>query len=126
MVSGSVFLWRFTPAYRRTDDPANPYECWDRLGVYAAERRSSPLIIHFVTQEDVVLGGALRCGASIDLNDTALIGVNLHQPQWAARLIRAALQHGWQPLESNQPFTVASGLEWLVEQQQGSENRDRL
>lgn len=125
VVDGRVFLWRFTPAYRRIDDPANSYECCDRFIAYAVERRNSPLIIHFVTLEDAILGGALRCGAPIELGDTVLTGVNLHQPQWAARLIQFALQQGWQPLESDEPMVI-NGVEWLANlQQQAIENHDR-
>jgi hypothetical protein len=48
------------------------------------------------------------------LDGTGKNEVNLHTPKWAAILIRAALQSGWQATAHARPLTISDGVELLV------------
>jgi hypothetical protein len=67
VVQGQTYLWKFTPGYVATGDPANPWQCQDRFTAYLSQTKASPLHISFLTWEDSMIGGPLRTGIPLDL-----------------------------------------------------------
>jgi len=70
--------------------------------------------VHFVTWECPVVGGPLRTGAPVNLKNPASGGINLHQPAFAAQIIRQAFLRGWNPSE-NQGLIIDDGLQLLAD-----------
>jgi hypothetical protein len=108
IVAGTEFGWIFNPAYQILNAETREYCCYDKFRAYAAGNRTSPLEIVFITREDPIYGGELRSGLP-DLG-----GINLHTPQWAAILILAGLQQGWQPHAKSTPLTIGDGVQLLA------------
>jgi hypothetical protein len=113
VVDGNVYFWKFSPGYVRTADPVTPWQCHDIFTAYAFGAKRSPLQVHCVTWEDAVIGGPLRAGYALDLSNPGGDGPHLHQPGWAAKVIRLALSVGWQPEQSQKPFIIEEGVEFL-------------
>jgi hypothetical protein len=114
VVDGLAYRWSFNPSYARTDDTANPYHCRDIFTAYAEANYASPLRIIFVTWECAIIGGPLRTGAPVLLNQPDTDRVNLHSPKWAAALIRAGLKRGWQADIHSGPFLINDGTDLLT------------
>ena len=112
VVDGAEFLWKFDPRYRETG-PCQ-YECFDTFIAYLAGYRNSPLRMHFMTWEDPVIGGPLRCGGPLAPGGPNS-GINLHTPKWAALLIRRAREKGWTPALSSRLWVVVNDLDWFAE-----------
>lgn len=117
VIDDRTYLWRFSPGYVATNDVADPWRCNDVFTAYLFQARNSPLRIHFLTWEDPISGGPLRAGLPLDLQEPASgpAGLNLHTPGDATRMIRLALQGGWTPEQSNRPFIIKDGVQWLNE-----------
>ena len=113
VIDGENYLWRFVPGYEQTGSPGNPYQCHDIFTAYLEGYKASPLQIHFTTWEDAVIGGPLRTGAPINLNDPNSAQFNLHAPKDAAETIRQALKLGWQPKTTSIPFVIKNGSQLL-------------
>jgi hypothetical protein len=114
VLDGKIYLWRFIPGYVKFGEGLHQWECRDRFIAYLQFTRKSPLQIHFCTWEDAVIGGPLRVGASLNLDNSGPSGINLHTPGWAAWLIRHALNAGWMPEQDHQPFVIERGMEFLI------------
>ncbi|MEW6127301.1 MAG: hypothetical protein AB1757_09695 [Acidobacteriota bacterium] len=115
VVDGMTYMWRFAPGYEKTGEAANRYRCHDIFTAYIHEYRHSPLQAHFITWEDPVIGGPLHMGAPINLYDSTSPRINLHEPKNAAKMIRLALQLGWQPANGKKPFVIENGQDILAE-----------
>lgn len=113
-VDGLNYRWRFRPGYQRSGDLLNPYECYDRFTAFLEGHQRSPLHMEFITWEDSIIGGPLRTGALLALEDPTSNGINLHQPKWAASVIQEARRLGWIPEQSHVPFRIPHGIEFLV------------
>lgn len=115
VIDAQTYLWRFSPGYQATGNPANPWRCYDIFTAHLFQVKSSPLQVHFLTWEDPVVGGPLRVGLPINLEElgTGAAGLNLHTPGNAARIIRLALQGGWTPEQRNSSFVIKDGVQWL-------------
>jgi hypothetical protein len=120
VIDGKIYLWRFSPGYEATQDPANPWKCHDLFTAYLTDAKASPLQAHFITWEDPVIGGPLHTGIPLDAKDSKSSGMNLHTPQWAARIIRRSLKLGWQPEQSKHPFVIEHGVEQLLQDRDGT------
>ncbi|HEX7733654.1 MAG TPA: hypothetical protein VF458_02280 [Ktedonobacteraceae bacterium] len=117
MIDGQTYLWKFSPGYRAGKEAADAWQCDDVFAVYLFQAKNSPLQIHFLTWEDPVIGGPLRVGLPLDLQElhSGPAGLNLHTPGDAARVILLALQAGWVPEQGNRPFVIKDGVQWLKE-----------
>lgn len=117
VVHGQTYLWKFTPSYVATPNPANPWQCQDRFTAYLSHRKASPLHISFLTWEDPKVGGPLRTGMPLDLDEisTGSWRANLHTPKYAAWIIQRALETGWKPEQSRGPFVIEQGVQWLMQ-----------
>jgi hypothetical protein len=119
VVDGIAYCWRYDPGYARrssADDPGDGiWYCQDTFTAYLASQRTSPLRIVFRTREDAILGGPLRTGVPINLNNPQGSKINLHTPAMAAQLIQHARQHGWDPEQSRPPFVIEDGLDALAQ-----------
>jgi hypothetical protein len=115
VVDGVEYFWAFSAGYEATGEPGNPHRCHDGFRAYLASNRNAPLVIHFVTWDDGVVGGPLRTGAPVVLGDPATAGVNLFTPRWAATLIRYGFARGWQPEGSRCKFVIEDGVRVLAE-----------
>jgi hypothetical protein len=109
VVDGERYLWRFAPRY--VDQGR---ACRDVFVAFGDEIRSSPLRIVFETWECPIIGGPLRVGAPLDLAKGRTAEINLHMPRWAATLIRAGLERGWQPRRPHAQFLIADGVALLA------------
>jgi len=69
VVNGQTYLWKFAPGYVATNDPANLWQCLDRFTAYRSHTKDNPLKISFLTWEDPIIGGPLRTGLPLDLNE---------------------------------------------------------
>ena len=117
VMNGQTYLWRLSPGYVATNDPANPWQCHDIFTAYLFGVKASPCQIHFFTWEDPVVGGPLRTGLPLELNQigSGATGINLHTPRQAARLIQRALAAGWKPEQSKTSFVIKDGVQWLID-----------
>jgi hypothetical protein len=117
VVDGQTYLWRFTPGYVATHDPAHPWQCHDHFTAYLLHAKVSPLHVSFLTWEDPVMGGPLRTGMPLDLDErhSEVWRVNLHTPKYAAWIIQRALEGGWQPEQSRVSFVIEQGIQWLMQ-----------
>lgn len=114
VIDGKAYLWRYAPGYIKTDDPANPWRCRDLFTAYLQNAKRCPLQIYFNTWEDAVVGGPLRTGGSLQVDSSEISGINLHTPGDASRLIRQALDSGWEPARGFQPFVIEHGEKLLI------------
>ncbi len=118
-VDGVVYLWRFVPGYEQTppgeESDQATWQSRDTFTAYLATQRASPLIVRFRTWEDPIIGGPLRVGAPINLNNPESSGINLHTPLFAAAIIRHMRQRGWQPEQTTTPFIIEDGLQLLAD-----------
>lgn len=118
VIDSQTYLWKFSPGYRAANEAENSWQPYDIFTAYLFQAKNSRLQIHFLTWEDPVIGGPLRTGLPLDLQElhSGLAGLNLYTPGDAARVIRLALQAGWTPAQSNRPFVIKDGVQWLKEQ----------
>lgn len=112
VVDGAAFHWVFRPSYHLA---TKEYHCHDVFWAYAEDNPASPLCIVFLTWENPIVGGPLRTGLPVFPDDPNTGGVNLHQPKWAAAMIRAGLKKGWQANTRSSPFIIENGIEILAE-----------
>ena len=117
VVHGQTYLWKFTPGYVATGNPANPWQCQDRFTAYLSQTKASPLHISFLTWEDPMIGGPLRMGMPLDLEKIPSESwrANFHTPKYAAWFIQRALETGWKPEQSRSPFIIEQGVQWLMQ-----------
>lgn len=113
VVDGKRYLWRFHPRYRGIDDPVQSYECVDVFSAWLEGYPRAPLRLVCVTWEDARVGGPLRSAAPLELWEEDSPQMNLHEPRWAAAVIRQAVQAGWSPESLAKPFTVTDWLGFL-------------
>ena len=116
-MQGQTYLWKFTPGYVATGNPANPWQCLDSFTAYLSQTKVCPLHVSFLTWEDFVIGGPLRTGVPLDLDkpSSESWAVNLHTPKYAAWIIQKALEAGWKPEQSRSPFVIEHGVQWLLQ-----------
>ena len=115
VVEGERYLWRFQPGYKPGEKPGDPYRCHDVFRALRERCPTSPLLVMFDTWDCPIAGGPLRCNAPIDPDDGTSARFNLHQPRWAAAMIRAGLQRGWQPRLPSSPCSIKDGVGFLKE-----------
>ncbi len=117
VVNGQVYLWKFTPGYVATHNPADPWQCQDHFTAYLFHAKASPLRISFHTREDPVIGGLLRTDMPLNIDEinSEAWSANLHTPEYAALIIQKALMAGWKPEQSRQPFVIEHGVQWLMQ-----------
>ena len=109
VVDGKRYLWRFYPRYRPRDSVYKT-ECLDVFSAWLEGHPRAPLRLVCVTWDDVRIGGPLRSAAPLEFGVEDSPQMNLHEPRWAAAIIRHAVQTGWTPESLPKPFTVT---EWL-------------
>jgi hypothetical protein len=114
VVDNVTYLWQFIPGTGRSEDPPE-FFALERFTAYLAGYRNSRVDVFFKTWAGGRLPAPLCCGSPVDLDDPKTGGVNLHTPQWAAALIRAAHRKGWKPDTARQPFVIENGVELLKE-----------
>lgn len=113
VVDGQRYLWRFHPRYREIDDPFSSYECVDVFSAWREGYPRAPLRLVCSTWEDARIGGPLRSGAPLEIGDDDSPRMNLHEPRWAAAIIREAVRSGWRPESLPKPFAVTDWLGFL-------------
>ncbi|MGH2509430.1 MAG: hypothetical protein ACRDHZ_18790 [Ktedonobacteraceae bacterium] len=113
VIDGQTYFWKFTPGYVQISEVPMLWECHDRFIAYLQCMPKIQLQVHFRTWEDATIGGPLHVGASLNVDGSGMSEINLHTPGWAAWLIRQALAAGWQPVQSQLPFVIAQGVDFL-------------
>ncbi len=113
VVDGTVYRWSFRPTYQLMNPALLTYRCRDIFTAYAESNYTSPLRIIFITWEDAIVGGPLRYGGNMILEDPNTGEINLHMPRWAAILIRIGLKQGWQATVRSTPFEIG-GIDLLL------------
>lgn len=114
IIDGRAYLWKFTPRYVKVDETSAHWECQDCFTAFLLSAKKSLFQIYFRTWEDALIGGPLRVGAPLQLDASEAVRVNLHTPGWAAWLIRQARNAGWSPEQSQQPFVIEQGVNFLI------------
>jgi hypothetical protein len=109
-IDGTNYLWGVNSKFELADSHSGVYRRYDFFDAYARSERSSGLRIVFLVWDDT--NSSIR---PCFLDGTGMSEVNLHTPKWAAILIRAALQSGWQATSHARPLTIADGVEFLLE-----------
>jgi len=110
IVNGQSYLWRFHN--RRYISETAQYD--DAFRAWLPSQKSHPLEIRFTPDDHFTSGDPLNHGsAPCVASDPASIGVNLHQPIWAATLIRIGIDRGWHPEES--ALIIEDGMAMLAE-----------
>lgn len=107
VVDGETYIWRFAPGYGKVDgSDHNGYH--DLFTAWLPGNRSALLRIHFFTTSNPYTGGPFRDSPT-----------NLHQPKWAAIIIRYARQNGWNPSEMTKSLDIKNGVEFFNEMLMG-------
>jgi hypothetical protein len=112
IVDGEPYFWKFNPTYEK--DENLEWRCHDIFVAYTISDKNYPLKIHFITWESPVSGGPLRTGAPTNLDDPKTGGINLHQPKFAALLIKQGLLRGWNPIQKR-ALVIEDGIGLLKE-----------
>jgi hypothetical protein len=111
VVDGSVYVWGFSPSIIQAEKCMG--DC-DVFIAYAGDNHTSPLRIEFHTWEHAIWGRPLRTGFRVIPNDPDSGGINLHQPKWAALLIREGLKQGWQANACSSALKLKNGTELIL------------
>jgi len=106
VVDGKTYLWKYTLDYKKVL-LGDPPRSWPRHALFTAYQlgmKQSPLYL-FVNWGDPLPGHLSDADVFLDMSKINADGASLHvMPERAAKLIRLALENGWQPEQSRKPF----------------------
>ena len=106
VIGGKTYLWKYTLGYKDVHI-GDPPRSWPRHALFTAYQfgvKNSPLYI-FVNWDDPLIGNPSDTDVFLDMSDINADGASLYvMPERAAKLIRLALDNGWQPEQSRKPF----------------------
>jgi hypothetical protein len=106
VIDGKSYLWKYTLSYKDMLK-SGPLRSWKRHALFTAYRfgiKNGPLYISVnwgeLPEENQANADVFLDTSGIDFDEGCLYVM----PERAAKLIRLALEHGWQPEQSQKPF----------------------